>query len=314
MALQFDPSEADIRAAFDRIKAHIRRTPVIMLDPSDFGFSGSPLSVKLELMQHSGSFKARGAFTHLLGAEVPEVGVTAASGGNHGAAVAYAAGKLGIPAKIFVPSVAAQSKIDRIKATGADLVIAGDRYADALAASEAHIATSGALAIHAYDQPGTLLGQATTALEFEEQAPDVDTILVAVGGGGLIGGMAAWYRGRKKVVAVEPVSAPTYAEARKAGQPVDVDVGGIAVDSLGARRIGSLMFPLAAKYVAESVLVTDEAIRRAQELLWSQVRIVAEPGGATALAALVGGAYKPAPGERVGLLICGGNPKSEPSF
>ncbi|MFD2263081.1 threonine/serine dehydratase [Lacibacterium aquatile] len=312
--MHFDPGVSDIRAAYERISGHIRRTPVIEVDAADFGFAGQQLTLKLELLQHSGSFKARGAFTHLLGAEVPAVGVTAASGGNHGAAVAYAAGKLGVPAKIFVPSVAAQSKIDRIRATGADLVIAGDRYADALAASQEHVAKSGALPIHAYDQPATLLGQATVGLEFEEQAPEVDTILVAVGGGGLIGGMASWYRGRKKLIAIEPASAPTYAEALKAGQPVDTDVGGIAVDSLGARRIGSLMFPLASQYVAASVLVADEAIREAQKLLWKQLRIVAEPGGATALAALISGAYKPEAGERVGLLVCGGNPMVEPSF
>lgn len=310
----FNPHAAEIRQVYRRILPHIRQTPVIEIQAADLGLKGEGLTLKLEFLQHSGSFKARGAFTHLTGGRLPAAGVAAASGGNHGAAVAYAAGRLGISAKIFVPTVSSASKIEKIRQYGADLVITGDRYADALAACNDHVAISGAVSIHAYDQPETLLGQATVALELERQAPDLDTVLVAVGGGGLIGGMAAWYRGRTRLIAVEPDSAPTYAAARQAGQPVDCVVGGIAVDSLGARRIGSLMFPLAARHVAQSVLVPDDAVRQAQKLLWQSLRVWVEPGGATALAAVICGAYTPAGGERVGVLVCGANPAGAPEF
>lgn len=302
-----DIAPAEIAATFERIAPHLRRTPVIEVCGADFGIAADRLALKLELQQHAGSFKARGAFANLLTRPVPAVGVVAASGGNHGAAVAYAARKLGIPAKIFVPTVASPAKIALLKEFGADLVIGGDRYADALAASEAWVQESGALAIHAYDQRETLLGQGTTALEFESQAPDLDTVLVAVGGGGLIGGVAAWFAGRVKVVSVEPTTAPTLFEAHKAGRPVDAPAGGIAADSLAPKRVGELMFPIAERYVAEFVLVSDEAILDAQERLWKTLRVAAEPGGAAAFAALLSGAYQPAPGERVGVLICGGN-------
>jgi threonine dehydratase len=289
------------------IRPHIRRTPVIAVDSGDFGLDTANIIFKLELLQHGGSFKARGAFTNLLTRRVPGAGVVAASGGNHGVAVAFAAMKLGVPAKIFVPSVASQEKKDRIRASGAELVIAGDRYADTLAASEAWVTQSGAMAVHAYDQVETLLGQGTIGLEFAEQAPELDTLLVAVGGGGLIGGVAAWYRGRAKIVGVEPEAAPTLANAIRAGRPVDSEAGGIAADSLAPKRVGELMFPIAQKYVERVVLVSDEAIHEAQMELWKTLRIAAEPGGAAAFAALLSRRYEPAKGERVGVLVCGGN-------
>jgi threonine dehydratase len=262
---------------------------------------------KLELLQHSGSFKARGAFANLLTREVPKAGVVAASGGNHGAAVAYAAQKLGKPARIYVPKVSSPAKIERIRSYGADLVIEGDRYADALAASEQWAAQSGALQVHAYDQEGALLGQGTVGLEFEAQAPALDTLLVAVGGGGLIGGIAAWYAGSVRIVGVEPVLAPTLTKALEAGRPVDSPAGGIAADSLAPKRVGELMFPLAQRYVEKVVLVEDDAIRKAQRALWDLLRVVSEAGGAAAYAALLSGAYRPEKDETVGVLVCGGN-------
>ena len=297
---------ADVEEAYGLIAPYLRRTPVMTVDGADFGVD-SALTLKLELLQHTSSFKPRGAFTNLLTRDIPEAGVVAASGGNHGAAVAYAAHVLGIPAKIFVPTVSPQAKIDRIRSYGADLEVTGDRYADALKASEDWIAQAGALAIHAYDQEETLIGQATTGLEFEDQAPDLDTVLVAVGGGGFIGGIAAWYGGRVKVVGVEPETSCALHAALEAGHPVDVDVQGIAADSLGARSVGGLMFPIARDYVDHVVLVSDEAIRAAQERLWEKLRLVAEPGGAAAMAAILSGGYVPADGERVGVLVCGGN-------
>jgi threonine dehydratase len=288
------------------IRPHVRATPVVELRGGELGLGDFPVTLKLELLQHSGSFKARGAFANLLMRKIPAVGVVAASGGNHGAAVAYAAMRLGVPAKIFVPTVTSPAKVARIRAYGAELAIVGDLYADALAASETWIAQTAALPLHAYDQTETLLGQGTLGMELAEQAT-VDTVLVSVGGGGLIGGVAAWFAGSVKVVGVEPEAAPTLTEALKAGRPVDAPAGGIAADSLAPRRVGELMFPIARAHVARVVLVSDEAIRRAQEVLWSAVRIVAEPGGAAALAALLSGAYAPAAGERVGVVICGGN-------
>jgi threonine dehydratase len=289
------------------IRPHIRRTPMIEAAGADFGLDSVSLIFKLELLQHSGSFKARGAFTNLLTREIPAAGVVAASGGNHGAAVAFAAMRLTIPAKIFVPSVASAEKIERIRGYGAELVVTGERYADALAASESWIAQSGALAVHAYDQVETLLGQGTVGLEFEEQAPDLDTLLVAVGGGGLIGGVAAWYSGRVKVIGVEPEAAPTLANALRAGRPVDSPAGGIAADSLAPKRVGALMFPIAQNHVHSVVLVPDENIQQAQEALWKVLRVAAEPGGAAAFAALLSRRYQPQPDERVGVLVCGGN-------
>jgi len=298
---------AQIRDAERLIRPHIRRTPVIEVDGADFGLPGVPLVLKLELLQHAGSFKTRGAFLNVLSRHIPAAGVAAASGGNHGAAVAYAAGKLGVPATIFVPSVASPAKIDRIRGYGANLVIAGDRYADSLAAADAWIAQSGALSIYAYDQEETLLGQATLGLELERQDAWIDTLLVAVGGGGLIGGIAAWYRGRVKIVGVEPEKAPTLTAALKAGHPVDAEAGGLAADSLAPKRVGEMMLPLAQAFVDRVVLVPDEAIQHAQQALWDALRIASEPGGAAALSALLARKYQPQPGERVGLLVCGGN-------
>ncbi len=300
-------SRDQIQSTYQTIAPHVRRTPVIEVNGADFNLSLDSLSLKLELLQHSGSFKARGAFNNLLTRKVPAAGVVAASGGNHGVAVAFAAMKLGVPAKIFLPTVASAAKIQQIKDYGAQLAIGGERYADALAASELWIAQTGAMPVHAFDQVETLLGQGTVGLEFEQQAPALDTLLVSVGGGGLIGGIAAWYQGKINLIGVEPEAAPTLTRALEAGRPVDAEAGGIAADSLAPRRVGEITFPIAQKYVARTVLVTDEAIQDAQRLLWRVMRIVAEPGGAAALAALTSGRYVPRKEERVGVLICGGN-------
>ncbi len=303
---------AAIADAEQVIRPHVRRTPLIEVDAHDFGVGAvGRFVLKLELLQHAGSFKVRGAFTNLLTRTVPEAGVVAASGGNHGAAVAYAAMKLGVPARIFVPTVASPAKIQQIHEYGAQLVIGGDRYADALEASTLWAVAAGAMPIHAFDQPETLLGQGTVGLELEEQNSEIDTLLVAVGGGGLIGGIAAWFGGeterRVRVVGVEPEAAPTLTRALEAGHPVDAEAGGIAADSLAPRRVGELVFPIAQRHVERVVLVSDDAIRDAQRALWRSMRIVAEPGGAAALAALTSGTYQPRAGERVAVLVCGGN-------
>lgn len=289
------------------IRPHIRRTPILEVDGADFGLDSIKITLKLELFQHAGSFKARGAFTNMLTREVPPVGVVAASGGNHGVAVAFAAMTLCKPATIFIPSVASKTKLDRIRKCGAELIMAGDRYAESLEASEAWTAQSGALPIHAYEGDATLLGQGTLGMELEEQAPQLDSLLVAVGGGGLIGGVLSWYQDRIKVIAVEPNEAPTLQYALKAGRPVDAPAGGIAADSLAPRQVGQQMFPIAQKFGHSALLVSDEEIIAAQKKLWETTRIMAEPGGATAFAGLLSGRYKPEPGERVGVIICGGN-------
>jgi threonine dehydratase len=300
-------SAEQIRSTYQIIRPHIRRTPIIEVDGADFGIKAARLILKLESLQHAGSFKSRGAFTNLLTRKVPAAGVVAASGGNHGAAVAFAAMRRKVPARIFVPTVASATKIQQISDYGAELVISGERYADALAASEAWVVQSGAMPIHAFDQEETLLGQGTLALELEEQAPDITTLLVAVGGGGLIAGISAWYHGRIKVVGVEPELAPTLTRALAAGRPVDAEAGGIAADSLAPRRVGELVFPMIQRHVSATVLVSDDAIRDAQRLLWQMLRVVAEPGGAAALAALTSHRYVAAPHERVAVLLCGGN-------
>ncbi len=289
------------------IRPFIRRTPVMRVDLKDFGGKSMPVDLKLELLQHSGSFKVRGAFTSLLTRDVPAAGVVAASGGNHGAAVAYAARERGVPAHIFVPSVASPAKIDKIRSYGAELVIGGDRYADALAASEIYVEKSGALPIHAYDQAETMIGQGTLGKEIEDDLPHITTLIVAVGGGGLIGGIASWLRGRVKIVAVESDGAPTLYEAFKAGRPVDAPAGGIAADSLAPKQVGQMMFPVAQQFVQPPVLVTDEDILNAQKALWSGARLVTEPGGAAAFAALLSGKYVPSPDEKVCVLVCGSN-------
>jgi threonine dehydratase len=289
------------------VAPHVRRTPVIDVRGRDLGLPDVTLVLKLEYLQHACSFKARGAFANLLLREVPQAGVVAASGGNHGVAVAHAAARLGVRAKIFVPTISSPAKIARIRASGAELVVTGDRYADALAASEEWAASTGAMRIHAFDQPETLLGTSTLGAELQEQAPDVDTVLIAVGGGGLIGGVAAWYAGGVSIVGVEPEAAPTLTRALAAGEPVDAEAGGVAADSLAPQRVGTLMFPIAQQFVSRVLLVPDEAIVGAQRKLWEVLRIVAEPGGATALAALLSGRYVPREGERIAVVVCGAN-------
>jgi len=302
-----DVDRASIAAAHGLIRPYIRRTPVIEVDGAEFGLGAWRAFLKLEFTQHAGSFKARGAFANLLLREVPAAGVVAASGGNHGVAVAFAAMRLGKPARIFVPSIASPAKMARIRDCGAELVVGGERYADALAASEEWTRASGAMRVHAFDQRETLLGQGSVALEFQEQVPELDTLLVAVGGGGLIGGIAAWYAGAVRIIGVEPEAAPTLSRALACGRPVDADAGGIAADSLAPKQVGALMFPIAQRYVERVILVTDEAIQAAQQILWDTLRIVTEPGGAAACAALLLGQYQPRAAERVGVLLCGGN-------
>lgn len=289
------------------IGPYVRRTPVLTADLRDFGLTPGSVAFKLEFLQHSGSFKVRGAFTNLLTRTVPKAGVVAASGGNHGVAVAYAASMLGKRATIFVPTVTSPAKADRIRGYRAELVMAGDRYADALAASEVFVRETGALAIHAFDAHETLLGQGTVGLEIEQDVPDLDTLLVAVGGGGLIGGIAAWFGGRIRLIAVEPELSPTLHMALAAGEPVDAPAGGIAADSLAPKRVGLKMFPFARKHVDRSILVTDDEIRAAQTSLWDRLRIVAEPGGSAGFAAVLAGKYQPQPNERIGVLLCGAN-------
>jgi threonine dehydratase len=289
------------------IRPHIRTTPVLTADLADFGLAAGSVHFKLEFLQHAGSFKTRGAFANLLSRKIPPAGVVAASGGNHGAAVAYAAHRLHIPAKVFVPSVAAPAKLERIRSLGADLTIVGDRYADALAASQIWATQSGALPVHAFDQAETMLGQGTIGLELEAQLPRIDTLLVAVGGGGLIGGIAAWYAGRIAVTGVEPESAPTLTYALREGRPVDAPAGGIAADSLAPKRIGEQVFPIARRHVRSVILVSDEAIRDAQRRLWDVLRLAIEPGGAAAAAAVLCGAYRPRPGEQLGIVLSGAN-------
>ena len=275
-----------IAATHHSIRGFVRPTPTIEITLAELGADlaahVAPVVLKLELLQHSGSFKARGAFANLVDRPMKSVkttGVTAASGGNHGAAVAFAARKLGLPATIFVPEISSPAKQRMIESYGAALKVGGARYADALAACEAFQAATGAVGIHAYNAAETLLGQGTVGLEFEAQAPQLDTLLVAVGGGGLIGGIAAWYRGRISIVGVEPQSSRCLHAALEAGHPVDVDVSGIAADSLGARSAGAMMFPLAQAYVDSVALVSDDAIRDAQMRLWRSLRLIAEPGG-----------------------------------
>jgi threonine dehydratase len=296
-----------IARTYDVIRPYIRRTPVVDVDAADFGLDPLPLVLKLESMQHTGSFKTRGAFSNLLTRAVPPAGVVAASGGNHGVAVAYAAMKTDHAARIFVPTVSSPAKMERIRSYGAELVVTGARYNDALLASQEWAAASGAMPVHAYDQMETLWGAGSTGLEFEEQARHIDTLLVACGGGGLIGGIAGWYQGRVRIIGVEPELAPTLYRALAAGRPVDAEAGGIAADSLAPKRVGELMFPLAQRFVERVALVSDAAIVAAQHALWATLRIVAEPGGAATLAALLSGAYRPAAGERVGVLVCGAN-------
>ena len=297
-----------IEATYTAISPHIRQTPILRLTGADFGFAPFPIILKLEQLQHAGSFKARGAFTNLLTREIPKAGVVAASGGNHGAAVALAAKRLGVPAKIFVPEVSSAAKVARIREYGADLTIIGEHYGIALAESEKFRDQTGALGVHAFDDEHTMRGQGTLALELERQAPETTTVLVAVGGGGLIAGIASWFAGTKvKVIGIEPEHAPTLTKALEAGEPVDAETGSIANDSLAPKRIGACVFPIVQQHVERVLLVTDEEIRRSQETLWSAARIVVEPGGATAFASLLAGKYVPAADERIAVVLSGGN-------
>jgi threonine dehydratase len=303
-------SRDDIRRCYDLIRPYIRRTPVIQVDLSELDASATALPVgtlKLEQLQCAGSFKARGAFTNLLLRDVPPAGVVAASGGNHGVAVAYAARRRGVPAKIFVPTVSAPAKIERIRQLGADLVVTGERYADALAAAQDWVRRSGAMSVHAYDQRETILGQGTVGLELAEQASELDTVLVPVGGGGLIAGIASWFADAVRVVGVEPDGAPTLSYARAEGLPVDAPAGSVAADALAPRRVGDLVFPITASYVDNVVLVEDSSILAAQRALWQAFRIAAEPAASVGIAALLAGAYKPAAGEHVAVVISGAN-------
>ena len=303
-------SRDDIRWCYGTIQPYIRRTPVIAVELSELDESAAGLpagTLKLEQLQCAGSFKARGAFTNLLLREVPPAGVVAASGGNHGVAVAYAAHRRGVPAKIFVPTVSAPAKIERIRQLGADLVVTGERYADALTAAQDWERSSGAMSVHAYDQRETILGQGTLGLELAEQVADLDTVLVPVGGGGLISGVASWFAGDVRVIGVEPEGAPTLSYARAEGRPVDAPAGSVAADALAPRQVGELVFPITQAYVDDVVLVGDVSILAAQRALWQAFRVAAEPAASVGIAALLAGAYKPAPGEHVTVVISGAN-------
>lgn len=299
----------EITKAGERISGHIQKTPVISC--AGFGLD-FPIELKLEHMQHTGSFKARGAFNTLLSQNVPEAGLVAASGGNHGAAVAYAAHQLGHRARIYVPEMAGPAKISLIRNSGADLQVVPGAYANAMEQAQAYEAETGAMQVHAYDAPATVAGQGTCFAEWQAQGLEADTLLIAVGGGGLIAGALAWFQGAKKIVAVEPETSCALHAALKAGTPVDVEVSGVAANALGARRIGQICFDLAQAQDLPSVTVEDAAITAAQEALWRERRILVEPAGATALAALTSGAFRPAPGERVAVLLCGGNIAPDP--
>jgi threonine dehydratase len=295
-----------IRETLDRIRPYVRRTPTV-----EIRRNATPalehVTLKLECLQVSGSFKARGAFANLLLRTVPSEGVVAASGGNHGAAVAYAAQQLGVPATIFVPTISSPAKMARIKGAGASLVVTGDLYAEALVASEEWAASRDVMKVHAFDQIETILGQGTAGVELDEQMPNVDTVITAVGGGGLIAGMCGWFGKRVRVIGVEPTDAATLTRALDAGHPVDVVPSGIAADSLGAKRAGTNVFNIVQPVLHETILVTDDQIRAAQQRLWDDVRVVAEPGAATAFASILSGAYVPSDGERVAVVISGAN-------
>jgi threonine dehydratase len=296
----------DVEAAARRVGDHVRRTPVLALENGAFGRPAGVV-LKLELLQHAGSFKPRGAFNRVLASQVPGAGLVAASGGNHGVAVAHVAHALGHHAEIFVPATSPTAKVDRIRALGAEVRVGGEIYDDAQSAATARAGETGALLVHPYDHPLVVAGQGTMARELDDQVPGFDTVLVAVGGGGLIAGVCAWFGDRVKIVSVEPASIPAMFEARRAGRPVEVSVSGLAADSLGAKAIGAVPFAVAAPFVDDAVLVSDDAIRAAQRELWLSVRLMAEPGGAAALAAVLSGAYRPAPAERVVVVMCGSN-------
>ena len=292
-------SHAMIEEAAARIAGHARVTPVIRLGVGAFG-TDADISLKLEMLQHAGSFKTRGAFNNLLSLDVPAAGVSAASGGNHGAAVAYAASKRGVKATIFVTEISPKAKVDTIRRFGAEVVIGGAQYDDAQAACDQFVSETGALKIHPFAAQETVAGQGTLGLEWARQEPDLDTVLVAVGGGGLISGTV-------KVVGVEPEGSRALQAALEARGPTEVLVQSIAADSLGARNVGPLVYECCRDTVDHVALVPDGMITEAQKVLWRDFRLAVEPGGAAALGALIGGAYRPAKGERLGVLVCGAN-------
>ena len=302
------PTRDDIASAASRIEPHVRRTPVLDVAPGTFGVA-SPLTLKLELLQVTGSFKPRGAFNRMLTAEPGPAGVVAASGGNFGLAVGHAARELGVHAVIFVPSTSPAAKIDKVRATGADVRVIDGYYDDASAAAHEVCQTTEAVWMHPFDQPEVVAGQGTTGAEIADQVPDAETVLVAIGGGGLIGGIASWFAGaRTRVVGVEPATSCCLRTAMQRSEPVEVPVSGRAADSLGARRVGDIAFAVASEgHVEGVVLVDDEAILEAQRAIWRELRLFAEPGGAAAIAAVRTGAFRPAPGERVVVLVCGSN-------
>jgi threonine dehydratase len=297
---------SDVDAATARIAGRVRRTPVIEPGPGALGATGS-LVLKLESLQQTGSFKLRGAFSKMLASDVRSGGVITASGGNFGLAVAFAARRLDHAAEVLVPSSSPPIKAERIRAEGATVRIVPGTFDDAWAAVEARAVETGALVMHPFDQPEVAAGQGSIAVELEDQVPETDSVLVAVGGGGLIAGIAATFEDRVRVVAVEPAACPTLVAAREAGEPVEVDVGGVAVDSLGPRRIGDIAFDVTSRWVDRVVQVADEDIVEAQRALWRETRLIAEPGGAVSLAAVMSGGYVPEPGERAVVLICGAN-------
>ncbi|MDQ7069945.1 MAG: threonine/serine dehydratase [Rhodobacterales bacterium] len=303
----------EITAAATRIAPYITRTPTLTANLFGLGY---PVQMKLEQMQHTGSFKARGAFNTLLSQPVPDAGLVAASGGNHGAAVAYAAHKLGHRARIYVPEIAGPSKIALIRGLGADLVVVPGAYSTALEQALTYEAETGAMQIHAYDAPATVHGQGTCMMEWEQQGLDADTILIAVGGGGLIGGAMAWLGSRggthRKIIAVEPANAATLHNALQNGPDTQTDVSGVAANALGARQIGRICYDLATAQNLQTVLVTDDAITTAQHALWREARQLVEPAGAAALAALMSGAYIPAKDEKIAVLLCGANIAPDP--
>lgn len=298
------PTRDDIAAAAERVRAHVRVTPVLEIDAG--ALAPVALALKLDLLQPTGSFKVRGAFNLLLAGGVPPAGVVAASGGNFGLAIAHAARELGHPAHVFVPDTSPAEKIAGLRALEADVRVVPGTYQQALEASEAFLAERGGLRAHAYDHPAVVTGQGTCAVELQRQIPDVDVVVVAVGGGGLLGGIASWFRGDVRVVPVETSGCDALAAARRAGEPVDTRPTGLCVSSLGASRIGDHGFA-AAQWADDTVVVADDDVREAQHRLWESCRLVAEPGGAAALAALTSGAYRPAPGERVAVVVCGAN-------
>jgi threonine dehydratase len=302
-------SRDDIEAAAQRIAPHVRRTPLWVLRSDELGLPGPGFEVwlKLEQLQRSGSFKARGMFNRLLANPIPAAGVIAASGGNAGIATATAAQALGVRSEIFVPTVISPAKRDRLEQLGARVVVTGAVYAEAFAACQQRQRESGALMTHAYDQAEVLAGAGTLAREIESQAGVPDALLVSVGGGGLAGGIAAWFAGRTRMVALEPERAPTLHAALAAGSPVDVEVSGIAADALGARRIGALAWEVAQRHPMSSLVLRDDDIVDAQRWLWQALKLAVEPAAALPLAALRSGAWQAQAGQRICLVLCGAN-------